>query len=232
MYEEEPEEERRRRKRFVAWLFGTWGGRSLASIVSLAITLALGLTVTGAVLADQVTMATVTTSGGTLDILANGDIDDTAVVWGGAGATISASVNNMSPGDTLWGDVTIDNTGTLPLTMTVTQTGSDTHPSDATAHCFSYYFRQIAAPTGATKDAAFPVNLTGMGSDATTDAGTALFETGVSGRVLDDVVGVDSTWETDDSKTYRLHVRMRNGCTEASVPATGTLDFQFNAVQA
>ena len=229
-----------RRRRMVGWLFGSWAGRTLLSILALSVMTFTGLAVTGAILTDQATMATVTTAGGTLDIVANGDTDDTAVAWNGAGATITTDVSNMKPGDTAWGDVTIANTGTLPLTMTVTQTGSDTHADDPAQHCFAYYFRQIAAPTGATRDAAFPVNITDMGTDETTDAGTRLFETGVAAGTMYDVTATDAVWETDDSKTYRLHVRMLSGCTQGGdsgastdtpTGATGTLDFTFNAVQ-
>lgn len=235
-----PQEEPRRRRRAAGWLFGSWAGRGLMSILSLALVTFTGLAVTGAILTDQVTMATVTTTGGTLDIVANGDVDDTAVAYNGTGATITTNVGNMKPGDTAWADVTIDNTGSLPLTMTVTQTGSDTHAADPAQHCFAYYFRQIAAPTGATADAAFPVNITNMGTGETTDAGTRLFETGVAAGTMYDVTATDTVWETDDSKTYRLHVRMLSTCTQGGdsgaatgIPtgATGTLDFTFNATQ-
>lgn len=239
--EELLEDETRRRRRVAGWLFGTWAGRGLMTILALTFIAFAGVAVTGALLTDQATMATVTTVGGTLDIVANGNVSDTAVAYNGVGATITTNVSNMKPGDTAFGDVTIANTGTLPLTMTVTQTGSDTHAADPTQHCFSYYFRQIAAPTGATKDPAFPVNITNMGTDQTTDAGTRLFETGVVAGTMYDVTATDTTWETDDSKTYRLHVRMLSACTQGGdsgastgTPsgATGTLNFTFNAIQA
>lgn len=238
-----PGEQRRKRRGLVFWMFGTWSGRSLLSVMALSTIGAVGLLVTGALLTDEVTMATVTTTGGTLDITANGEVDDTAVAYNGTSATITTDVSNMKPGDTAWGDVTIDNTGTLPLTLTVTQTGSDTHPDDAN-HCFSYYFRLVSA-VGATQDAAaaYPVQIGSMGTDETTDAGTVLFETGVAAASLYDITSTsEAQWETDDTKTYRLHVRMRTECEQGGDPngtltagaptaATGTLNFRFDAAQ-
>lgn len=217
--------------------FSSVRARIVLTLVSLLAISALASLTTGALLSDRVTMATVTTQGGTLDITVNGDSDDTAVAYGGSGATITTDVSNMAPGDTAWGELTIDNTGTLPLAMTVSSTGSDTHPNQGTGHCFSFYFREVAATgvTGNGASLASPLNLTGMGTAESPDSSTALFETAVSGRQLSDVAASsDVEWETDDTKTYRLTVRMRTECTqggEGTAAATGTLNFTFNANQ-
>jgi len=191
----------------------------------------MGTLSTEALFTDQVAMAQVSVTGGTLDIQANG-ANGSAVAYNGTGATITTNVSNMKPGDTAWGEVTISNAGSLPATIKVTSSGSDTHPSYAT-HCFSYFFRQTSA-TGATKDATFPVTLASMGSAETPDTSTVLFETSVAGRDIYDVDGSDLVWETDDTKTFRLTVRMRSECEQggnATSASAGTLNFTFNAVQ-
>lgn len=216
---------------------GAVARRVLLTLAVLSLITSLMSTVTGAVLTDRTTMATITTTGGTLDIVANGDASDTAVAYGGSGATITTDVSEMAPGDTAWGELTIDNAGTLPLTMTVSSTGSDTHPDQAVGHCFSYYFREVGS-TGATGNGASvasPLNFTAMGTDTSPDSSTVLFETAVTARQLPDVAASsDDVWETDDTKTYRLTVRMRTECTqggEGTAGAGGTLSFTFDASQ-
>lgn len=212
--------------------------RSALTLLVLGIVTSMMSVVTGATLTDRTTMATITTVGGTLDILVNGEADDTAVAYGGTGATITTDVSNMAPGDTAWGEVAIDNAGTLPLTLTVSSIGSDTHPDQTSGHCFSFYFREVGS-TGATGNGATlaaPYEFTAMGTDESPDSSTVLFETAVTGRPLPDVgASSDDIWETDDVKTYRLTVRMRTECTqggEGTAAATGSLDFRFEANQA
>lgn len=230
-----------RLQRTAAWLTGGVVGRVWLTLIALSTVTALATGVTGALLGDEVQMASVTAVGGTLDIVINGDTDDTAVAFGGTGATITTDVSNMAPGDTAWGELAIDNAGTLPLTITVDATGTDTHPDQTTGHCFSYFFREVGA-AGATSNGATlasPTLITNMGAAEGPDNQTVLFETPASQQLSDVGASGDVVWETDDTKTYRLTVRMRTECTQggdagtgATGPgATGSLSFTFNAAQ-
>lgn len=193
------------------------GVRALLSLGALAAVGSLAVLTTQATFADQVSMAQVSVTGGTLDLTANGG-NGPGATWTG---TISAAVTNMAPGDEASGTMVLRNNGTLPLSATVSKTGGDP------AGCFSYWLRETSA-TGATKAASWPVNLAGMGTAAGSDGTTAAFAPAVSSVSLPDV-GADAIWETDDAKTYTLTVRMRTACTTNG--AAGTLDFTFNAIQ-
>lgn len=227
--------------RLAAWLTGGVAGRAFLSLIAVSVMMALATGVTGAVLSDEVRMASVTTTGGTLDIVINGDTDDTDVAFGGSGATITTDVSNMAPGDTAWGELAIANAGTLPLSITVNSSGLDSHPDQASGHCFSYFFREVGATGGTSNGAtlATPTLLSSMGTAESPDADTALFETPVTRQLTDVAASTDNVWETDDVKTYRLTVRMRTECVQGGdtgagstgANATGSLTLTFNAAQ-
>jgi hypothetical protein len=192
-------------------------GRVLLSALAVGAVASVGVMTTGATFTDQVTMAQVTVTGGSLDLKANGG-DGPNQAWSG---TLSAAVTNIKPGDESSGTVAISNAGTLPFTATITQTGADA------SSCYVSYFRETAA-TGGTKAATFPVNFTGMGTAVGSDAAGAAIATGVTNVTLPDN-GADLIWETDDVKTYTLTVRMKSTC--ATNAAAGTLNYTINATQ-
>jgi hypothetical protein len=193
-------------------------GKSLLSLVAIGAVAGSGSLATGATLTDQVTMAQISATGGTLDMVANSDTDDSATVWSGS---LAVALTGLKPGDENSGTVEIDNTGDLPYTVTATTSGVDA------SSCFSYYFRETSV-TGGTGAASHPVNFTGMGSATGADGTTATFATAVTNRQLPDN-GVDNVWEADDKKVYTLTVRMKQACTTNA--ASGTLDFTFDATQ-
>lgn len=193
-------------------------GRVLLSALAVGSVASVGVLTTGATFTDQVTMATVSVTGGSLDLKANGG-DGPNQAWSG---TLSAAVTNMKPGDEQSGTVAISNSGTLPFTVALTTTGTDA------SSCYVSYFRETSA-TGATKAATWPVNLTGMGTATGSDAAGANFTSGVTALGLADN-GADTTWEIDDVKTYTLTVRMKTSCVTNA--AAGTLNYTINATQA
>lgn len=192
-------------------------GKATLSALALGAVATAGVLTTSATFTDEVTMAQVSVAGGTLDLTAN-DGNGPGQAWSG---TLSAAVTNMQPGDERSGTVVLKNVGTLPFSMTVSKVGGDT------STCFGYYFRETAA-TGATKAASHPVNISAMGTATGGDATTAPFATPVTNQALADA-GADTTWETDDIKTYTLTVRMKSACNVNG--ASGTLDFDFDATQ-
>jgi hypothetical protein len=204
-------------RRAAAWLHGRLM-RSLLTAVALAAVASAAIFTTHATFTDQVTMAQVSVTGGTLDLKANGG-DGPNQAWSG---TLSAAVTNMAPGDVQSGTVLIANSGTIPFTLKASTTGTDA------SGCFGYWFRETAA-TGATKDSAFPTNVTNFGTNSTSDVVTAPFSTAVAAQPLYDVSATDAIWETDDSKTFTLTVRMKSSCTTNG--ATGALNFTLNATQ-
>lgn len=193
-------------------------GRSLLSLAALGAVASVGALATQSVLGDQVTMAQVSVTGGTLDVVANADLDDASAAWTGS---LSVALTGLKPGDEQSGTVEIDNTGDLPYSLTASTSGADA------SACFSHYFRETSV-TGGTGAASHPVNYTGMGTGTGSDTSTAPFATAVTNRQLPDA-GADLTWETDDKKVFTLTVRMNQSC--ATNAATGTLDFTFDASQ-
>lgn len=192
-------------------------GRALLSCITIGAIAGSGVLVTGATFTDQVTMAQVTVTGGSLDLKANGG-DGPNQAWTG---TLSAAVTNIKPGDESSGTVQISNAGTLPFTASLTTTGTDA------GSCYVSYFRETGA-TGATKAASWPVNFTGLGTAVGSDAAGAAITAGVTSLALPDN-GADLIWETDDVKTYTLTVRMKSTC--ATNAAAGTLNYTINATQ-
>ncbi|MBC7462558.1 MAG: hypothetical protein H7287_14475 [Thermoleophilia bacterium] len=192
-------------------------GRVLLSAVAVGAVASVGVMTTGATFTDQVTMATVSVTGGTLDLKANGG-DGPNQAWAGS---LSAAVTGMKPGDEQSGTVQITNSGTLPFTASLTTTGADANA------CYVSYFRELSA-TGATKAASFPVNFTGMGTAVGADGTGAAFTAGVTALALPDN-GADLIWETDDVKNYTLTVRMKSSCVTNA--AAGTLNYTINATQ-
>jgi hypothetical protein len=193
-------------------------GRTACSLAALVALGSIGVVGTQASFADQVTMAQVSVTGGSLDMVANNDTGDAGVAWAGG---LSVALTGFQPGDEASGTVEIDNTGDLPFSVTATTVGVD---GDS---CFSYYFRETAV-SGGTGAGAWPVNLAGMGTAAGADATTAAFATPITALDLPDA-GADLEWEADDTKVYTLTVRMADAC--ATNGAAGTLDFTFDAAQ-
>jgi hypothetical protein len=206
------------RHRSPGWLHQSVAGKSLLSLAAIAAVGGTGTLATRATLTDQVTMAQISTSGGTLDMVANSDTDDSGTVWSGA---LSVALTGLKPGDENSGTVEIDNTGDLPYTLTTSTSGSDA------SSCFSYYFRETSV-TGGTGSSSEPVAFAGMGTAAGADGSTAAFAAAVTNRQLPDNTA-DNAWEADDKKVYTLTVRMKQSC--ATNAATGTLDFTFDATQ-
>ena len=207
-----------KRHRASGWFQQSLAGKSLLSLIAIGAVAGTGMLATRATLTDQVTMAQISAAGGTLDMVANSDTDDSGTVWSGS---LAVALTGLKPGDENSGTVEVDNTGDLPFTLTVSASGTDA-PS-----CFSYYFRETSV-TGGTGVGAEPVNFTGMGTATGADASTAAFATPVTNRQLPDN-GADNAWETDDKKVYTLTVRMKTACTTNA--AAGTLDFTFDATQ-
>ncbi|MCW2960671.1 MAG: hypothetical protein JWM90_1058 [Thermoleophilia bacterium] len=195
------------------------GFRSIITLAALSAFGAVGMLGTQAAFSDDVTMAQITVTGGTLDMVANSETDDTDVAWTGQ---VAVALTGLAPGDVKTGTVSIDNVGDLPFELTSSTTGTDT------SGCFGFYLRETSA-TGATKAAAWPVDFTGFGTDATGDATTAPFATAVVASSLPDA-GADLDWEADDTKVYTIAVRMKSACTTNG--AAGTLNVNFNATQA
>jgi hypothetical protein len=205
-------------RRLISWLQESLAGRGLLSLVAIGAVAGAATLAARATFTDQVTMAQISATGGTLDMVANSDTDDSGVAWSGS---LSVALTGLKPGDESSGTVEIDNTGDLPYTLTTSTTGSDA------SACFSYYFRETSVTAG-TGAGSHPVNFTGMGTATGADATTAAFATAVTNRQLPDA-GADNAWETDDKKVYTLTVRMRQSCTTNA--ASGTLDFTFDATQ-
>ena len=187
----------------------------MLSALALAAVGSAAVFTTQATFTDQVTMAQVSVTGGTLDLQANSG-NGPNQAWTG-----SVTITNMAPGQEQSATVDIKNNGTLPFTMTVSKTGTDA------SGCFSYFFRETAA-TGATKAASWPVLVPAMGTAAGADGTTAAMATAVTNQALADN-GADVIWETDDVKTFTLTVRMRTSCTTNG--AAGTMNFTLNATQ-
>lgn len=206
------------RRRFTGRLQGSLAGRSLLSLAAIAAVASVGAFATHATLTDQVTMAQISVTGGTLDMVANNDADDSATAWSGS---LSVALAGLKPGDESSGTVEVDNAGDLPYTLTASTSGTDA------SACFSYYSRETSV-TGGTGAASEPVNFAGMGTATGADATTAPFATAITNRQLPDS-GADNVWETDDKKVYTITVRMKQSC--ATNAASGTLDFTFDATQ-
>jgi hypothetical protein len=206
------------RHRVIGWMHHSLAGKSLLSLIAIGAVAGAGSVATRATLADQVTMAQISASGGTLDMIANNDADDSGTVWSGS---LSVALTGLKPGDESSGTVEVDNAGDLPYTLTVSTSGADA------SSCFSYFFRETSV-TGGTGSASQPVSFTGMGSATGSDATTAAFATAITNRQLPDS-GADNVWESDDKKVYTLTVRMKQSCTTNA--ASGTLDFTFDATQ-
>lgn len=197
---------------------GTGIGKSVLSLGALVAIGSVGVLATRATLTDQVTMAQISVTGGTLDMVANGDTGDSAVGWSGS---LSVALTQLIPGSENSGTVEIENVGDVGYTMTVSTSGVDA------SSCFNYYFRETSV-TGGTGDSSHPVNLTGMGTATGADGTTAAFATPITALDLPDN-GVDLNWEPADKKVYTLTVRMKSSCTTNG--AAGTLDFTFDATQ-
>ena len=73
-----------------------FGWRILATLAALASIAGAGVLATRAALSDQVTMGQITVAGGTLDMVANSETDDTDVAWAGS---LSVALTGMAPGD-------------------------------------------------------------------------------------------------------------------------------------
>lgn len=212
-----------RRRRWLSALVASRQGRVLSGLITVALMSSLGLLATQAAFTDSVSMAEISVTGGTLDLKANGG-DGPNQAWTG---TLSAAVGNMKPGDEASGTVNLKNNGTLPLSITVSTTGTDA------SSCFVYYFRETSIVTGAGN--ATPGNLAGMGTAAGGDGTMAAFATAITNVQLPDN-GTDISWEphaTDttirDEKQYTLTVRLKSACTTQS--SNGLLNFTFNAAQ-
>ncbi len=191
------------------------GARGLLSVLVLGAIGSMAVFTTQATFTDQVTMAQVSVTGGTLDLTANSG-NGPLQAW-----SVSMVTTGMYPGQEQSGTVAIKNNGNLPFSITVSTTGTDANS------CFSYFFRETAA-TGATKAASWPVTIAGMGTAAGADGTTAAMATAVTNQTLADN-GADTVWEIDDVKTYTLTVRMKQACTTNA--AAGTMNFTFNATQ-
>lgn len=189
-------------------LRGTAAGKSVFTLVTLAAVGSIGIFATNAALSDEVTMATIEVTGGTLDLTANGG-DGTGEAWSG---TLSAAITGMAPGKSQSGTVLIKNNGTLPFTLVGSTTGTDA------SGCFAYWFR----PTGGT-----PAGVAGMGT-ADTDGGTAAFATAVTNAVVP-YDATDNEWQSTEELGYTMTVRMKSTCTASG--ANGTLDLTFDAAQ-
>lgn len=200
------------------WLRNTKAGKSLLTLSTVVAVASVGVLGTSAAFSDQVTMAQIDVTGGSLDLEANNG-NGPNQAWVGA---LSANITGMAPGDTASGTVNIENAGDLPFTLTVDTAGADA------STCFSYYFRETSVVAGTGSAGPFPLNFTGMGTATTPDASTAAFATAITARQLPDS-GADLNWETDDEKQYTLTVRMLTSCTANA--ANGTLDFTFDADQ-
>ncbi len=194
-------------------------GKITLTALTLGAVAAAGVMTTQATFTDQVTMAQVSVTGGTLDLKANSG-DGPLQAWTG-----TISTTGWKPGQEESATVSIASTGSVPMTITASTTGADT------PGCFGYYFRETAATAGATKNATFPGNVTGMGTAAGGDGTVANFATAVTNSTLLDVTsGSDATWENDDVKTFTLTVRMKQSCTTQA--SNGTLNMTLNATQA
>jgi hypothetical protein len=186
----------------------TRAGRSLLTLAVVGAVGAAGVFTTQATFTDQVTMASISVTGGTLDLKANtGDGPNQA--WTG---TISAAVTNLKPGDVSTGTVVIKNNGTLPFTLTASTTGTDA------SGCYGYYFHETSVAH----------DIASMGTGSGSDAVTAPLATSVTGSSLFDGATA-TTWAVNDSQTYTMEVRMKTSCTTNG--AAGTLAVTLNATQ-
>lgn len=194
-------------------------GKILLSAIAVSAVGGLGVLTTGATFTDQVTMAQVSVTGGSLDLKANGG-DGPNQAWTGS---LAAAVTGMKPGDEQSGTVSISNAGNLPFTITSSTTGTDA------SGCYGFYFRETAVTAG-TGNTVFPNNVTGMGTAIGADGTVAPLATSVATSTLLDVTaGTDAIWEAGDAKTYTLTVRMKSTCTTNAAP--GTLNVSLNATQ-
>ena len=196
------------RKFTPAALRATRAGRGLLTVMAVGAIASAGVLGTNATFSDDVTMAQITVTGGTLDLVANSDTDDTAVAWGGS---ITADVSNMAPGESGTGTVTLENVGNLPFTLTASTVGVDA------SGCFGYWLRE----TG-------PANITNLGT-ADSDGGVVPLATDVTNEPLLDNDDASAEWEAADSTTYELTIRMLSTCNTNG--ANGTLDVSFAADQ-
>lgn len=201
-------------------LGSTAAGKSLFTLVALGAVASVGIAGTQSTLTDQITMAQISVTNGSLDMVANGDTDDTATGWSGS---LALALTGLLPGSENSGTVEIENVGDTPYTLTASTAGADTNS------CFSYYFRETSV-TGGAGAGAWPVDFTGMGTGTGNDNTpvTAAFATAVTNRQLPDA-GADVEWEAGDKKVYTLTVRAKSNCSVNA--ANGTLNFTFDAVQ-
>lgn len=233
-----PSEHTPRRRKPFGFLFG----RVFLTLLTLALLAGIGALATSAMLTDQVTMAPINATGGTLDIKVNSSTtanqDGPNANWG----TFSASLTGMKPGETRWADVTLHNPGSLPARVTASTVGSDTHLDDPANDCFGYYFRE-------RDTLGMDVQSIGNGTDwGTSEANTGVipFDTDIpaaSGKLfVDGALRLNDVWAVAESNVYRLTVRMYDGCRQGSgniggttfaapTGATGTLTFTFDAAQ-
>lgn len=208
-----------KRRSWVLSLLGSVGsGRVLMTLATIATVSTVGVFATQATLTDQVTMAQISVTSGTLDLRANtGNGPNQA--WVGS---VSAAITGALPGQEFSGTVNLKNNGNVPFTTSVTTSGVDA------SGCFSYFFRETSVVTGATAASSWPQTLAGMGTAAGADGTTAALTGNVTNLALPDN-GADLIWETDDEKQYTVTVRVKSSC--ATNAANGTIDFTFNATQ-
>lgn len=198
--------------------WGVLGLRTVLTLVALCAFGAVGVLGTRAAFTDDVTMAQIHVTGGSLDMVANGDTDDSGVAWNGA---LSVALTGLKPGDVNDGTVEVVNTGDLPFTLVASTSGTDA------SGCFGYWLRETSVSAG-TGAAAHPVTFANFGSGSGSDGVTAAFASAVANEQLPDD-GADLDWEPADAKVYTISVRMLASCTTNA--ADGTLDISFDAAQ-
>ena len=117
-----------------------------------------------------------------------------------AGSSI-LSLSNMKPGDSVYGQVVITNTGSLGSVMSVTETGTSTFSSGV---------------------------LTEKIEDVTNANSPVTVYSGAFGGAGTKTLG---TWAAGESHTYRLTVTLASSATNSEQGKSGSVSFAWNGTQ-
>ncbi|QCW50969.1 hypothetical protein FE634_12240 [Nocardioides dongxiaopingii] len=195
--------------------------RAIISLGAVAV-LATGLSVKGtfAFWTDSGTAQTGAFSSGTLDITVNGQLAGQANN-GGSTTIASLALGNMVPGESVAGSFPVANAGTVPLTYTLTGTGSG-GLAVTNGLQYSVTFGATAANTGSAANG----NRTGTcGAVTPTDANTTLLTTAPSTFATNRALAVGA------SDTVCIIARLNSNAPNALQTLGGTASFLFDSKQ-
>ena len=122
------------------------------------------------------------------------------------------ALDNIKPGDTVNGTVTLKNTGSLPATFTLTETSS------------ANGFGSKAAPNAAVNNLSLSITDTATGA--------TVYNGNFGGLRDDEAVALGtSAWATDEAHTYKFSVTLDPSAPNADQGKTASAVYTWNSVQ-